>query len=335
MQRQDLKCHADVCSVTEKSRDREKRKIVCQNPGCSRDFHASCIGYSRSSDKEISNIFFVCSRCETFLKYSADIAQKALLGKMDKKLDDLKESIYRTLEERLAAENQRIIEQTKAIMNSAIEEMNLKLSDLNKSTEKANETIQSVLKSHEAKMITLESVVEDQATRFANELQHLKSNYKNMEEQLVALDATRRKNSFIIRNFPEDSCSVQGKTVKSTIDAVSSIADALGLGELMGDIRESFRIGQNCESGRNRLIMVKATERARREFLRKARTLKNSEFPLNKVFINEDLPPAINKRLAAMRKRAYEHRTKGEEAFVRNKKLYVNGVLVDEIPQNF
>ena len=158
-----------------------------------------------------------------------------------------------------------------------------------------------------------------------------------MEDQLLALDVNNRKNSFIIRNFPDDCCTVDNKLVKSSLDAVTVIAGVLGLDEELKDIRETFRLGKVREDGRRRLIMVKATERTCKTFLRKSRFLKQCESPLNKVFLHEDLPPAINKRLAEMRKRAYEHRTNhpNEEAFVRNNKLYLNGVVVDEITQIF
>ena len=161
--------------------------------------------------------------------------------------------------------------------------------------------------------------------------------YDTIESRFVALDSKNRNNTFIIRNFPEDECIVDGKQVKSTREAVTAVAEALGLNELMEEVSDTFRLGNARESRGRRLIMVKTTEKTSRAFLRKARNLKNTEFLLDQVYIQENLPPLVNKRLAEMRKRAYEHRKShpGEEAFVKNKKLFLNGIVVDEIHQNF
>ena len=45
----------------------------------------------------------------------------------------------------------------------------------------------------------------------------------------------------------------------------------------------------------------------------------------------------MSRKLAELRKRAYEHRTNnpGEKAFVKDKKLYMNDMVVDEVKENF
>lgn len=161
--------------------------------------------------------------------------------------------------------------------------------------------------------------------------------HRIIEDQLTTLDSNNRKGSFIIRNFPEDDCTISGKLVKSSLDAVAAVAEALGIAEETKEVKEAFRLGKSRPHGRCRLIMVRATEKTAKAFLRRARTLKQCEPPLNNIFLHEDLPPPVTKKLAEMRKRAYEHRTKhpNEEAFVKNKKLYVNGVVVDEVERNF
>ena len=117
-----FQCLSSSCRVkaiqyaTQTAAASDKRKVMCQSPACSKVFHAACIGRSKTSDKEMSNLFFVFSRCETFLKYSADIAQKAFLGALDKKLDALRESIYQSFDERIASENKKIIQQTQTII---------------------------------------------------------------------------------------------------------------------------------------------------------------------------------------------------------------------------
>ena len=142
---------------------------------------------------------------------------------------------------------------------------------------------------------------------------------KTMDDRLIALDSSNRKSSFIIRNFPEDDCTIGGKLVKSSLDAVDVVAKALGVAEETKEVKEAFRLGKNRPHGGCRLIMVRATEKTAKAFLRRARTLKQCESPLNKIYIHEDLPPPVTKKLAEMRKRAYEHRMNhpNEEAFVK------------------
>ena len=55
------------------------------------------------------------------------------------------------------------------------------------------------------------------------------------------------------------------------------------------------------------------------------------------VFLQDDLPFEVNKRLAEMRKQAFDHRSQnpGESAYVKNMKLYINNVVVDEIKLDF
>ena len=105
----------------------------------------------------------------------------------------------------------------------------------------------------------------------------------------------------------------------------------------MANIKECFRLGKVREDNRPRLIMVKATEKTVKQFLTRSKLLKQASSPLDKIFLQENLPSELNKRLADMRKKAYEHRTQnpGDTAFVKNKKLFINGQVVDEINQNF
>ena len=178
------------------------------------------------------------------------------------------------------------------------------------------------------------ALLKQQQLTWKNENSALRSLCNSIEERSVAVDINSRKNTFIIRNFPEDEGIDGGGNVDSCREAVSAVAKALGLSDKMDDIKETYRFGRT--RGR-RLIMVKTTEGISKQFLRRARHLKQSDAPLNQVYIQENLPAFINKRLADMRKRAFEHRKShpGEEAFVKNKKLYLNGVVVDEISQNF
>ena len=171
--------------------------------------------------------------------------------------------------------------------------------------------------------------------RCLKEITTLQKLCKSTKEQLVSIDQKKRKESFIVRNFPESQYAESrnlnnlGKAISPTAEssnmyeAISSIAHALGLSGEVNNIHEAFRLGRPREDGKPRLIMVKAPERVCRLFLGKARLLKHAQAPFCNVFLQEDLTPEVNKKLIEMRRKAYEHRTKnpGQEAYVKNKKL--------------
>ena len=169
------------------------------------------------------------------------------------------------------------------------------------------------------------------------ELVDVKTSIQSLHSQVAVLDNMQRKKSFLIRNFPENTNSVGVNTISSCRDAVMCIAKALKLDISTLNIKDAFRLGKVREDRKPRLILVKACERSAKLFLSNARMLKAAVNPLNRVFIQENLPPEIHVRLSDMRKRAYDHckNFPGEQAFVRNKRLFINGVVVDEIKQSF
>ena len=52
-----VKCSGEPCVVNEKSKDREKRLMSCNNPGCNKRFHVTCAGHAKVSDRDLSKIF--------------------------------------------------------------------------------------------------------------------------------------------------------------------------------------------------------------------------------------------------------------------------------------
>ena len=171
----------------------------------------------------------------------------------------------------------------------------------------------------------------------SKDLDELRSNCNYMMMQFNHFDSRKRRKSFIIRNFPENACTIKGKVVSTCKDAVDSIAECLDINEELVRVKEACRIGRRRDDGKPRLIMVKACENTVSQFLRKSSQLKQCEAPLNRVFLQEDLPPHVTKKLSEMRQRAYQFRAEnpGEEAYVKGKRLYIKGVVVDEIGQNF
>ena len=330
-------CQAEPCVLSDKSKERDKRIVVCSSPGCEKQFHAACIGQAKKSDKELSNLFFVCLRCEAYLKYSAEIAHKLISSELDAKLTALKESIHETIEEKITNERALILEQTNSLFDSFSRQFEDKLGEVKRVAADAERSVHGLLKVQEKSIQTLQTEFLELKNKCLADLNGAKSGFDSIQSQVASLESKKRKKAFIVRNFPEKPCIIRGKTISNCQEALFAISQELDLEVEAGNIKDVFRLGKPREDGKPRLMMVKTSEKIVRMFLSKSRLLKNAVCPLNKVFLQEDLPVEVNRKLAAMRKRAYEHRTKhpGEEAYVRNKKLVINGMVVEEIEQHF
>ena len=168
--------------------------------------------------------------------------------------------------------------------------------------------------------------------RCDQDLVALKSSCITVQNQMSTLASEKRKETFIIRNFPERTSGSE------SIDSVLlAVARPLNLDQELMHIKHAYRIGKPRTDGKPRLILVKTTEKVARLFLSRCRLLKQAGRPLNNVFVQENLSPEENKKLFELRKRAYEHRIQnpGEAAYVYNKKLIINGAVVDEVVKNF
>lgn len=330
-------CFADSCVINDKSKEREKRKIVCASPGCLKEFHAACIGRQKASDKELNNIFFVCTRCETYLSYSADIAKKNIMSEIDSKINDLKKSLYQAIDEKIGLEFSRISTQTNTLIDASTQRFGEKIDGLRIQVTEANDFVLNTLQEKHKKMKQIEEEMSNVKSHCLNEINEAKASLKVIASQVASLDSRKRKKAFLIKNFPENTNSVNGKCITSCQDAVDAVAEALKLEARTLHLKDAYRIGKVREDGRPRMIFVKASEKTVKLFLSKARFLKHASYPLNRVFVQEDLPPEVNIKLAEMRKRAFEHRTNnpGQMAFVRGKKLFIDGNLVDEAKQDF
>ena len=330
-------CLAEPCIVNAKSKDREKRFIECNSPGCSKSFHAHCIGHAKMPDKDLNNFFFVCSKCKAFLEYSADIARASLLSELETKLNVFQISILEKVEDRLRAECTNLSRETKSVIDSFTSHINEKINEVKLQTSEANEFTLSIIRDKEKDIDFLKTDVINQVESLTNELNVLRTHCDQMQKQYSSLDSKRRKKSFIIRNFPEEACNVKGKVVSTCEGALDSITECLNIDKNLIHIKGISRIGKRKEDGKPRLIAVKATENTVSQFLKNSRRLKQCDAPLNRVFLQEDLPFQVTKKLSEMRQRAYQFRTEnpGKEAYVKGKRLYINGVVVDEVVQNF
>lgn len=326
-------CSADSCIVNDKSKDREKRKIVCAGPGCSKEFHTRCIGRPKVSDKELNNMFFLCTRCETYLSYSADMSRKSIMSEMDCKIKELKESLFKVIDEKITSECSKISARTNCRIDSISKSFGEKIEELRSQTTQANTFALNFVHECDQRMKEMHDEMSKIKTHRSDELEEAKKSLKSIVGQVASLDLQKRKKHFVIRNFPENTCLIKGKCVSTPKDAVDAVAEALNINCDAFCVKDVHRIGKPREDGSARVLLVKADEKTVKRFLMNARFLKNAPHPLNRVFVQEDLPPEVNRKIAEMRKRAYEYRASnpGKTAFVRGKRLYIDGNLVDEV----
>lgn len=172
---------------------------------------------------------------------------------------------------------------------------------------------------------------------YSMDMNSLHTSCQYMSKHLNLLQMDKRKECFIVRNFPEKNINVNGSEISNCKEAVMSIATALGLERECQNIQNIQRLGKVRSDGKPRVMKIKANAETSRLFLQNARKLKFAPSPLNKVFLQADLPIEVNRRLAEMRKRAYDHRKDhpDDSAYVKNMKLYINDVIVDEIKLDF
>lgn len=320
-------CFAEPCIINEKTKEREKRTVSCNSPGCQKVFHATCIGHGRTSDKELNNLFFECLKCGTFLNYSAEIARKSFMTDFDNKLQDLRTSIDKALDEKIRLESDRIMHETRKLCEAVAKQCDEKITYIQKQVTDVD---------------ALRSEFQSLKLSLMKDTDNLTNTCGSMQSHIRALELEKRKSSFIVRNFPEKNVTIKDKNITNCGEAIAMIAEELCISDdSVRQIKDVFRLGKvnrtDNSDNKPRLIMVRASEKVAKQFLVKSKLLKHSDSLLSKVFIQENLPPEINKKLFDMRKRAYEHRSNnpGESAYVKNKKLYINGAVVEEINQVF
>ena len=310
-------CCAESCLINDKSKGKERRTIPCSSPGCEKSFHAVCIGKLKSTDKELADMFFICLRCEDYLKYSAEIAHRSIMSELDRRLASIEKSVYNAIDDRLG---------------KLSEVFDKKLNAFESDFRNSIESLQRNLEEKELHIADLKNELKSLNDRYPLIESELKASCDLVRSQLASADKLKRKKTFIVRNFPE--CNGMPESFSNMLTA---LAKPLNLEQELVNVKEVHRIGKARGDGKPRLILVKTNEKTARLFISRARLLRFADRPLNKVYIQENLSPDENKKLAEMRKRAFDHKVSnpGDEAFVRNKKLFINGNIVDEVPKNF
>lgn len=330
-------CHCNPCILHEKSKEKEKRLVECNSPGCTKVFHAVCIGHGKISERELNKLFFVCQRCENFLSYGAEIARKSIATVLDNRIDDLKKVMLDTMDEKISSMRTSILEETKLMCDAITADFEVKLRDIKYHADISPAAVQDLHPQNDDKTDALRIEMNSLKQTFSKNINDLMSSCELVSKNMYHMQMDKRKEYFIVRNFPENKIVVNGAEISNCMEAVRSIAISLGLRDEIPNIQYAQRLGKTRTDGKPRLIKVKSTIKAVKLFLQKARNLKTMPSPLSKVFLQEDLPMEINRRLSEMRKRAYDHRSQnpGESAFVKGKKLFINGNVVDEVKMDF
>ena len=325
-------CLAEPCIINERSKEREKRLLSCGSPGCRKLFHVACVGKAKVSDKELAGLFFVCLRCEAYLKYSADIARKSIMTELDIRLAALEKSIYQYIDQRFKKETDKLKLQLELKIDRSSKCLDEKLSELDGEVRDTIDSLSKRLEKSENDFSRLEFELKDLNAKHAHELNELKCTCNAVTNQVSSMDVQSRKKTFIIRNFPE-----RNNHSETSEDILATIARALNLECELMNVKQIHRLGKPRQDGRPRLLLVRTTERTAKMFLSRSSLLRHANRPLDKVYLQENLSVEASRKLAEMRKRAFYHRANnpGDEAFVRNKKLIINGSVVDELKQNF
>lgn len=144
----DNTCNADPC-YSDKIKEKEKRIIKCSSPGCHKQFHVGCVGHGKCSDKELKNLFFVCSRCEMYLNYSADIARKSFMDELEARLDTFKKDLFLSIDNKIREEKEKIIQHNESLALSLKTDIEESLNELKKQTTEANDFALALIKDNE------------------------------------------------------------------------------------------------------------------------------------------------------------------------------------------
>ena len=129
--------------------------------------------------------------------------------------------------------------------------------------------------------------------------------------------------------------------IKDILEQSNINETVLKIGKIIGakikstDIKASFRLGRNSpasDNARPRPILVKTTQAVAFTIISNGRKLRHND-DFNKVYVDRDWPPHIANGLAALRKRAFDHRKAhpGSSAFVQRGKLIIDGNVADSV----
>lgn len=261
--------------------DKSKRLIECSGPGCGRSFHSSCIGWNKILEKDLKNKYFVCLKCEYFLKHGSELA----LQRFEERLLTLRKDILCETETQIDAAAKKITLNYKAelhevssnlngLLENEIEKLNEKLNNYCKEIreEIALHTTEVVQKqsSYDDQLPSKLEKITDQISKFEKEREQ---SLKQLEMLSIKLNTQRNQDSnisdsnkitskydnslnlvmFGIQEISESDNKKRFDKIQSVICESISMLDV----DPKKEITQFYRIG-NYTEGKNRPIIIKA-----------------------------------------------------------------------------
>jgi len=88
-----MSCQHSNCIINSNDTHNDKRIVSCNSPYCNFTCHVKCAGLAIKKQKDLETIYFVCKKCEEFLKFSSTfITEKitALENQVINRIDEIK-----------------------------------------------------------------------------------------------------------------------------------------------------------------------------------------------------------------------------------------------------
>lgn len=201
------------------------------------------------------------------------------------------------------------------------------------------ESVNNLLRYHDEMFGDLKgkvSSVHNQQQSLAVKFSQLEERYRELhsytrylEDYCLELDVNSRKSHIILAGVSEEDnegTTDIGKsqtTFNKSVEILSSICDTI----TSADLEVTYRIGRPTRGPRPILIKFKS-ESVRNEVIRKKKLLKESD-ETKFMFMNEDLPPVINKRRSDMRAVVENAKNRNVPANMMGNRVSVNNITYD------
>lgn len=180
------------------------------------------------------------------------------------------------------------------------------------------------------------STVHNQQQSLAHKFSQLERRYEELrsytqylEDYCLELDVNSRKSHVILTGVGEDinENSTENRNLQIThdkaVETLSTICDTI----TSADLEATYRIGKPGKNPRPILIKFKH-ESVRNEVMSKKKLLKETD-ETKAMFMNEDLPPIINKRRSEMRAVVENARNRNVPAKMMGNRMSVNNISYD------
>lgn len=202
------------------------------------------------------------------------------------------------------------------------------MSDVNTALQNQSETMND-LKAQISSLQGNQNVLYSKFSLLERRYNELRSYTCYLEDYCLELDVNSRKSHVILTGVQEEDSesSAENKysqvTFDKAVDLLSNICDTV----TSADLEAVYRIGKPGRSPRPILIKF-VRESVRNEVMKKKKLLKESD-ETRHLFMNEDLPPIINKRRSDMRAVVDNARNKNVPASMAGNRMIVNDITYE------